>query len=320
METHGNASDDRIVKEDPKASKQNYMFYLSFIGTGYLGSQYGPDIKSVEGAIFEAVCKTNYLKESNKSNPDKNGFKRTSRVDKGVHAVMFNISMKLQTTDSPDLIVETIQKHLPESIQLNKVLKVSKRFKPRFSCKFRKYKYVFPHTSINNYTLERANKLFSRLAGNLIFWNFTNKVAFKDQCARRDIKYIKLTQLNEDFTEVKLKGVSFMKHQIRKMVGLVLCVIHFGLEDEKLEASLTEQRVLVPKAPSQGLYLYRLRFLNLYDRKFNSDLNGKDVKNKMEMFENKLLSENIMSEDYKEFYKGWLEYVLEKKERWEGLM
>ena len=63
------------------------------------------------------------------------------------------------------------------------------------------------------------------------------------------------------FLRFKLIGQSFIYHQIRKMVGLMIQIYHEQLKSEEAIASaLSKEYFKIYLAPGQGLYLNRLTF------------------------------------------------------------
>ena len=54
---------------------------------------------------------------------------------------------------------------------------------------------------------------------------------------------------------LEVKGQSFMLHQIRKMIGLVIAILRGHCPDSTLDLAWGVQRVDVPRAPGLGLML-----------------------------------------------------------------
>ena len=61
-------------------------------------------------------------------------------------------------------------------------------------------------------------------------------------------------------------GQSFMIHQIRKLVGLVVATVRGDVEVEKFGEFFSKTRMRVPKAPGLGLLLDKMYFSG-YDNK-----------------------------------------------------
>ncbi|KAL0480770.1 hypothetical protein AKO1_006939 [Acrasis kona] len=74
-----------------------------------------------------------------------------------------------------------------------------------------------------------------------------------------------------EFVVVKFFGDSFMMHQIRRMIGMVVSVMRGWCEESVMDFSLTaSHNVNVPEAPGTGLFLNKMEF-PLYNRKEMSE-------------------------------------------------
>ena len=63
-----------------------------------------------------------------------------------------------------------------------------------------------------------------------------------------------------EFAIIKVKGQSFMLHQIRKMIGMAIAVINGTTGIETIHKSWESLRIDVPKAPGLGLMLDEIHF------------------------------------------------------------
>jgi tRNA pseudouridine38-40 synthase len=118
---------------------------------------------------------------------------------------------------------------------------------------------------------------------------------------------------NEDveFMSIYIRGQSFMLHQIRKMIGMVIAVLRGFVYKTDIQKSFESQRVNalwirifngsyiqmdVPKAPGLGLLLERLHY-DQYEKRFkdtHASLN--DMGSELEEHMLKLRDELILSE------------------------
>ena len=73
-----------------------------------------------------------------------------------------------------------------------------------------------------------------------------------------------------EFAVLTVKGQSFMLHQIRKMVGMAVCVVRGHAGVDVLDRAWREERVHLPRAPGLGLMLEEVHYEN-YNRRFGSD-------------------------------------------------
>lgn len=161
-------------------------------------------------------------------------------------------------------------------------------FNSKNNCDGRTYSYLLPTVAfapkdllheestyrLGREGLHRVNQLFSRFTGTHNFHNYTSQKAWRDPSALRYIIEMACGEpfLHDDveFAVVKVKGQSFMLHQIRKMIGLVIAVAKGYAGEEVMERSWGEGKVDVPKAPGLGLVLERVHF-ERYNRCFGSD-------------------------------------------------
>ncbi|KAM0751664.1 pseudouridine synthase [Meredithblackwellia eburnea MCA 4105] len=128
--------------------KKKVAVLVGYNGGGYSGSQINPEVKTIEGDIFEAFIKAGAVSEDNSTNPQKVGLQRAARTDAGVHAAVNVLSLKL-ILEPPSLaagttIEEHINNFLPPNIRLWSILRVQGSFNPRVLCDQRRYEYTFP--------------------------------------------------------------------------------------------------------------------------------------------------------------------------------
>lgn len=196
------------------------------------------------------------------------------------------VSLKLRLIED---IIEKINEHLPPQIQVLGIKRVTQSFNSKNNCDARTYSYMLPTVAFSpkDYdtgntaafrlepdTLERVNRLFSLYKGTHNFHNFTSQKAPNDPSARRYITEMScgepFIRSNIEFVVITVRGQSFMMHQIRKMIGLVIAVIKGYAEEEVLERSWGQEKVDIPKAPGLGLVLERVHF-DRYNKRFGGD-------------------------------------------------
>lgn len=185
-------------------------------------------------------------------------------------------------------ILEKINKHLPAHIRILGLKRVTGGFNSRNRCDARTYLYMLPtfafahkdrDTQDETYrlsaeTLQHVNRLLAAYRGTHSFHNFTSQKGPGEPSARRYILDMFCEEPFErdgtEFAVIKVKGQSFMTHQIRKMVGLVVAIVKGYAPESVLERCWGEARVDVPKAPGLGLVLEHVHF-ERYKERFGSD-------------------------------------------------
>lgn len=162
-------------------------------------------------------------------------------------------------------------------------------FNSKNNCDARTYSYMLPTVAfspkdsdpgtmagfrLEPETLQRVNRLFALYKGTHNFHNFTSQKAPNDPSARRYITHMSCGEpficSNAEFAVITVRGQSFMLHQIRKMIGLVIAVMKGYASEEVMERSWGQEKVDVPKAPGLGLVLERVHF-DRYNKRFGGD-------------------------------------------------
>lgn len=162
-------------------------------------------------------------------------------------------------------------------------------FNSKNNCDARTYSYMLPTVAFSprDYdvqnaaafrlepeTLQRVNRLFALYKGTRNFHNFTSQKLPQDPSARRYITEMScgepFVRGGAEFAVITVRGQSFMLHQIRKMIGLVIAVVKGYAREEVMERTWGEQKVDVPKAPGLGLVLERVHF-DRYNKRFGGD-------------------------------------------------
>ena len=124
--------------------------------------------------------------------------------------------------------------------------------------------------------LYRARETVSEFSGSHNFWNFTVGKEFGDRSCQRVMKNLTVSDPfmvgNSEWISLKFHGQSFMLHQIRKMIGLVIMVVRTRTPASLVPETFGPARLNIPKAPALGLLLEQPR-IDSYNRKV-ADLNA----------------------------------------------
>ncbi|OLL26325.1 tRNA pseudouridine synthase 1 [Neolecta irregularis DAH-3] len=148
---------------------------------------------------------------------------------------------------------------------------------------------------------------FSQYLGSHNFHNFTVGMEYRNESARRFMKKITVSDPhNIDDTEwisVKIHGQSFMLHQIRKMVAMVVMIVRSGCPENRISEAYRPPKLAIPKAPGLGLLLERPIFEG-YNKKATD--NGREKidfdqhDDQIEAFKQKHIYDKIYAEEKKE--------------------
>lgn len=276
-------------EDEKKYPKKKVVLLMAYSGKGYYGMQRNPgtsQFRTIEDDLVTALIKSGVIPENHGDDMKKMSFQRCARTDKGVSAAGQVVSLKLWLIED---IVEKINKHLPPQIRVLGWKRVTQGFNSKNNCDARTYSYMLPTVAFSpkDYdtgniaafrlqpeTLERANRLFSRYKGTHNFHNFTSQKAANDPSARRYITEMSCGKpfmcSDTEFAVITVRGQSFMLHQIRKMIGLVIAVMKGYAAEDVMDRSWGLEKVDVPKAPGLGLVLERVHF-DRYNKRFGGD-------------------------------------------------
>ncbi len=177
---------------------------------------------------------------------------------------------------------------------------MTKHFDAKQSARSRLYEYLIPvsvfkkqneksDTSLEfeQKILERINVLTKKFTGTKNFHNYSRKMKAKDPKSKRylmefEAKLMEISELmtpekekefkSEEIKDIryvlfKIHGQSFIYHQIRKMIGMIVQTFLMELPDVYIENSFSNNVFRVWLAPAEGLFLnrvnkYLVMFLN----------------------------------------------------------
>ncbi|KAF9186336.1 tRNA pseudouridine synthase 1 [Haplosporangium sp. Z 767] len=156
---------------------------------------------------------------------------------------------------------------------------------------------------IDEATLAKVREGFASYIGTKNFHNFTIGKNFKEKSCQRfimkfDVSDPKMIQGTE-WLSLKVHGQSFMLHQIRKMVALIIMIIRTDTPMKLIPETFNANKINIPKAPSLGLLLERPVF-EAYNRKIHGThqpLEFDPYREEMEAFKEKFIYEGIIKEE-----------------------
>uniref|UniRef100_A0A3Q4I8P0 Pseudouridylate synthase 1 homolog n=1 Tax=Neolamprologus brichardi TaxID=32507 RepID=A0A3Q4I8P0_NEOBR len=282
-------TDGEHAEDEKKYPKKKVVLLMAYSGKGYYGMQRNPgnsQFRTIEDDLVAALIKSGCIPENHGDEMKKMSFQRCARTDKGVSAAGQVVSLKVRLIDD---IIEKINENLPPQIKVLGLKRVTQGFNSKNNCDARTYSYMLPTVAFSpkDYdtgniaafrlepeTLQKVNRLFALYKGTHNFHNFTSQKAPSDPSARRYITEMScgepFIRRNYEFAVITVRGQSFMLHQIRKMIGLVIAVVKGYAKEEVMERSWGHEKVDVPKAPGLGLILERVHF-DRYNKRFGGD-------------------------------------------------
>jgi len=259
---------------------------LSFSGKDYYGMQRNPgdEIKTIEDEFLAALNKAGQIDPVWESAPQKAFFVRASRTDKGVSAARMVVSLKMLQEDDT---IEKVNNVLPADIKLQHIVRVTKNFNCQSQADARTYLYLTPTfafspvTEVINEgwrcgpdTITDVNNVFKHFLGVHYFHNYTSGKLPMEPSSQRYIMEFEAGQPFErqgmEWSVVKVKGQSFMLHQIRKMVGLGISIVRGHTSLKTMEDAWGMKRIDIPRAPGLGLMLDQIHY-DRYNKRFAGD-------------------------------------------------
>lgn len=250
-----------FTADDPM---KNIVCILEYDGSSFHGWQAQKGLRTVEGEFVKA------LKRSLQVEPK---VLAAGRTDVGVHALGQVVNFSIDTPIPADKIFHQINTKLPEDLKVRKSYEASPNFHARFSATSKEYLYKVycsnhMHPVFRNYaehitySLDRSRikKAASYFVGRHDFSAF-----FKDtEQGVNPVRTIDRFDIHEsgDFLEFHIKGHSFLRNQVRAMVGTLLSVGRGAKEPEEVGTLLLEKdRKNAGKTVSgKGLYLVKINY------------------------------------------------------------
>eukprot|EP00731_Ephydatia_muelleri_P006097 Em0003g345a len=191
--------------------------------------QWNPGVRTIEHDLIKALSDANAVPEHAKGNPGKARllFQRCARTDKGVSAARQLVSLKIRT--------------LPHGLDYR----------------------------ITDQLVDRINVFLRQYEGTHNFHNFTSGKEATETSAKRYImsfkcgnRFVASAECDEcpqkkevEFISLHVQGQSFMIHQIRKMIGLLIAIVKGYIPEGSITRAYTMERAEIPKAPGIGLLL-----------------------------------------------------------------
>uniref|UniRef100_H3B8J2 Pseudouridylate synthase 1 homolog n=2 Tax=Latimeria chalumnae TaxID=7897 RepID=H3B8J2_LATCH len=265
-------------KLSSRKPKRKFALLLAYNGNGYYGMQRNPgvrDLHTIEDDLVLALVKAGCIPEAFADDMKELSFQRCARTDKGVSAAGQLVSLKLHLTED---LVDVLNQNLPPQIRVLGCKRVTRGFSSKSNCDARTYSYMLPtftfatqdgerqdgHFCLHRDTFHRVNHLLSCYRGTHNFHNFTSGRSAADPSA---VRYVMSACCGEPFfyggleyAIIEIKGQSFMRHQIRKMVALAVAVAKGWAPEPILAESLSSEKVHLPRVPGLGLVLERVHF------------------------------------------------------------
>ena len=273
-------------KDYARIKKNKFALLLSYCGSGYNGLQRNPGFDTIEEEVLKALLKSKYINDEEFAKIALIHFQRAARTDKGVSAAVQVLSLQLPSHFSSKEVDE-VNQHLPETVQLIGAIKTTKYFDSKNFCDGRTYSYMMPTFALappNSLTsqdyrappevIKEFRDVLNIFKGTHNFHNFTSGKESTDASAKRFIVSIEASEpfMKEglEVVIVRIRGQSFMLHQIRKMIGTAIAVMKGFATIDTLKETFKLEKIDLPRAPGLGLMLEDVHY-DRYNKRFGGD-------------------------------------------------
>ncbi|XP_023943417.2 pseudouridylate synthase 1 homolog isoform X2 [Bicyclus anynana] len=309
-----------------RIKRKKMAMLLGYCGVDYYGMQRNPGVPTIEEDLLKALHDAKYLSPEDFANQQGAQFQRSSRTDKGVSAARQVVSLKLPL----EVNIDEINSRLPPCIKVFGIKRATNKFNSKSKCNARTYSYTLPtyvfepslsdtDRKLYRITAEKITKVNEVLAvykGTKSYHNFTEKKHYQDPSSLRYMMDFRLERVfiesEMEFAELLVKGQSFMLHQIRKMVGLMIAVIRGHTDMGIMDKVFGKDKVMLPTAPGLGLMLDKVHY-EKYDAKFkdsHESLTWDEQEQAVEQFKRELIFPNIVKGEIEGNSMGiWLEKI-----------
>lgn len=322
------STDDKSQVPVKRVKKVKAALLLSYSGQGYFGMQMqNSGARTIENDLLTAFLAAGVIDQDGYDKPKSTKFQRAARTDKNVSAARNIVSLMVPI----DLDVESVNKHLPDQIRVMDYRRVTKGFDAKLQCSSRTYLYMMPTFAftpldqnvqesyrITPEIVERVRSTLKLYEGSKNYHNFTSRRKATDPSSHRFIMSFTssdpFVKDGLEYVVLKVKGQSFMLHQIRKMIGLVVAILRGYANEDCLKKAFSLERIDIPKAPGLGLMLGEAHY-DQYNRKFGRDgihepLIWDNVGEKIEQFcQDKIYTNVTQTENTEKSMFEWLATV-----------
>ncbi|WAM23045.1 tRNA pseudouridine synthase A [Myxococcus sp. NMCA1] len=252
----------------PSTSKRiPVALWIWYRGGIFRGFQRQPEGPTVQSALEEALRSVGVPATLMPS----------GRTDRGVHARMQVVSVRLEAGDSAESLEKRLPPRLPPGLGLCGVRRPTS-FHAQWSASGKEYRYRFqlggavtpdwapyaldvsaePLFQATAVTPERLGALLRSAEGTRDFIAFHEKSSPRKP---RTLESATLHELGGGLYEARLRGDGFARYQIRYLMGSALKVAAGLLPEEAWLAALeTGQTLEGFKAPAHGLVLWEVRY------------------------------------------------------------
>ena len=241
-----------------------FQVRLSYDGTGFHGSQYQPELRTVQGELERGLLKIGWKGKSALF---------AGRTDAGVHAAGQVIAFDLDWGHTEKVLQKAINAVLPQDISAVEVKRTNKDFHPRYQALSREYHYQIRNSPTRDPLQERYIwrvwpetdvKLMRKASRYLIGSHDFSALGKPHQPGGSTCREISRAVWRKKGNKLvfELEGNAFLYHMVRHIVA-VLVKIGQGLEPENIIKNYLDNPTgpeAQGLAPAHGLSLVEVKY------------------------------------------------------------
>lgn len=234
----------------------------AYNGKEFSGWQSQPNAKTVQGTIEEA------LKKIFRQPIRIHG---TSRTDRGVHArgMVFHFDADWKT--SPKRLESALRRHLPRSVQVSPIQRVSADFHARFSATSKEYRYFIHEGFADPFRTDYAwsyprildteamGSAAKILLGRHDFTSFAAFPGYEIETPIRNLQRLDVDRIGPEIV-ITAEADGFLYKMVRSLVGALVSVGTGKYDLDQIQEILNARKrtSLVITAPPHGLFLEKV--------------------------------------------------------------
>jgi tRNA pseudouridine38-40 synthase len=239
-----------------RVSLVRYRARVEYEGTDFAGFQVNPGKRTVQGVLEDALQR---LGDGERQRVDGAG-----RTDAGVHAaeqvIAFSYGGRLPVAELETALAAI----LPRDVAVRDLREVSRSFNPRYAARYREYRYTVwngPHSPLRErFALGLRDPLdtvaMARAGSAFIGRHDFRAFGAADRSTVRTVMAVRVRRSGR-YVTIDVRADSFLRGQVRRMVGLLLEVGLGKATTEDVRAALADPASARKgtAAPARGLCL-----------------------------------------------------------------
>jgi tRNA pseudouridine38-40 synthase len=239
-----------------RVSPVRYRATVEYDGTEFTGFQANPGKRTVQGVLEDALAR---LGDGERRRVDGAG-----RTDAGVHATGQVIAFTYGGRLSAEALESALAAILPRDLAVRDLREVPDAFNPRYAARYREYRYTVwngPHSPLRERTALGVRDPLDTVAMARAGSAFIGRHDFRafgaaDRSTIRTVSAVRIRRSGR-YVTIDVRADSFLRGQVRRMVGLLL-EVGLGKSDiDQVRAALADpgsaRKGLA--APAKGLCL-----------------------------------------------------------------